>query len=578
QLINDSIVKFILRELDLPLTNLIYNSGGNFYILAPTELNPTLGEIRKVINEIIFKHHKGDIYCALANIGMSVEDFSPETSELPKKWAELGTELGLQKRRKFADMAVDKYADLFEPQQKGGSEPRCDICKEERELRYKNDLDHGNKCYFCWSFENLGQIVGRSHFLIEADITDIKGDIHFPKEEGEDIYLTVLADFGVFYRFTDKKLVGVRLQELIELPVGPQNVTLLHLNETDFLSDALTFEKDYQEGVARGFKFLANTTPWAWKKDEPGNDITNEKPVVATFEDLAEKATGVKRWACLRMDVDSLGDIFKYSFKGRSSLSRAATLSAQFSLFFEGYINEVLKEFNKFDNGNADHIYVIYSGGDDSCIVGSWDKLVDAAHRIYKEFREFSGRNSKVTLSGGISLHKEKYPMYKAADTALNFLESAKNYEHQQVVNEEVKKKDAFTFLGRSLSWTQYEVCIELKDILLKMINGKDMGGTKMKLSRGFLQKLLMVYYLYEKSKKELLGKTISLAQVEKALLYNKWRWRLVYNLSKESGEFKEELDRLQSIVFNSNHINLAIDYLNVPVRWVELLTREKED
>ena len=72
-----------------------------------------------------------------------------------------------------------------------------------------------------------------------------------------------------------------------------------------------------------------------------------------------------------------------------------------------------------------------------------------------------------------------------------------------------------------------------------------------------------------------LLKKTGDLTKerIQELIRKNKWLWRLVYNLAKEDEAFKSELLELRRIIVEEG----VIDYLNVPVGWVELLTRKEE-
>ena len=105
----------------------------------------------------------------------------------------------------------------------------------------------------------------------------------------------------------------------------------------------------------------------------------------SSLEDMAEVSEGIHRLGVLRMDVDNLGTVFQKGLAQRATISRVSTLSFNLSLFFEGWINAFLKREN-FQN----RTYLIYSGGDDLFLVGSWDKIIEAAYEIRKAFGRYT--------------------------------------------------------------------------------------------------------------------------------------------------------------------------------------------
>ena len=67
KLLSDSIVRLLLKELDLFQANVIYNSGGSFYLLAPntTTLREKLKSCMAKIEKHIFQTHGTSLYVAL---------------------------------------------------------------------------------------------------------------------------------------------------------------------------------------------------------------------------------------------------------------------------------------------------------------------------------------------------------------------------------------------------------------------------------------------------------------------------------------------------------------------------------
>jgi len=96
-----------------------------------------------------------------------------------------------------------------------------------------------------------------------------------------------------------------------------------------------------------------------------------------------------------------------------------------------------------------------------------------------------------------------------------------------------------------------------LKDELCKAIeNG---------LSKGFLQKLYGIYFLYKKAERNM-GKEF--AKYDDRV--GRWRWVLSYILAREKGIKDEEKEKWREMIKEN------IEYLDVAVRWVEFLGREE--
>ena len=146
--------------------------------------------------------------------------------------------------------------------------------------------------------------------------------------------------------------------------------------------------------------------------------------------ELAQRSAGIRRLAVCRLDVDNLGHAFVAGFekskRGESggqisfvTLSRTAALSRQLSLFFKRYMREVLTQ------GEPLEVSVVYSGGDDVFLIGAWNHVIRAAQRIDEQFTAFNG--GSLTLSGGIGLYGEKYPIRLAANETAELEQRAKN-------------------------------------------------------------------------------------------------------------------------------------------------------
>jgi hypothetical protein len=137
--------------------------------------------------------------------------------------------------------------------------------------------------------------------------------------------------------------------------------------------------------------------------------------------------------------------------------------------------------------------------------------------------------------------------------------------------------KDAISFLGKPLGWDDFELAREIKELLEGLLEPTDDGG---RVSRALLTRLKQIHDLYVRNERvqaeRLLKEMVTLEAFQRDIKYDKWRWRLAYGLTRfKEGyrERKEELKEIQKWIMEGGDTRIA--YLDLPVRWVELLTRE---
>jgi hypothetical protein len=122
--------------------------------------------------------------------------------------------------------------------------------------------------------------------------------------------------------------------------------------------------------------------------------------------------------------------------------------------------------------------------------------------------------------------------------------------------------------MGRPIFWSDFHRVVKARDLLLKLL-GEQNGRRG---SRSLLQKLNSVYALYADNRARLQALSLSRKDMERLIQNDRWRWLLVYSLSRESegSGRRGDLAELQRMIIEDN----LIEILNVAVRWAELLTR----
>jgi len=559
QLLCDTIARWIIENdrINLPLANLLYSGGGKFYILAPSIIENKIHELSNEINRRLLKSYQGELYLALGWVKLTGEDFlhseqveGKTTYAISKKWMEAHFQMAKAKQRKFEQPIME--GGFFQPFGQVGKLITCvatqkEICLESElpEAKANGEAvpipDTPNK-YFCKEHKEL-ENLGAS--LVDAEVMVLVKNSLLKGTKGQDWFEPL--DLGYRYYFT--KTRSQEIESRVQLTNDSQ-ITLYHLSSLDFLKCQIQHPHTIYD-----FRFYGGS--WMPK---------NEKGEIADFDWLAgvrgeiAKGRGFHRLGILRMDVDNLGRIFAEGLQGRNTISRLAHLSSMLDFFFNGYLT-YLHNDPRFKND----LYITYSGGDDLFIVGNWRVIPETARDIYQKFREFTCYNPCLTLSGGIAVLPYKFPIYKGAEIAGRYEEKAKSLTRTQ--NGEKVNKDALTFLEKPLSWNDFEVAWEIKELLVRCLTEGQKGE---KLKKGILDRFRQIYVTYEAGSQR---------------YWSKWLWQATYSLhryAKQNEAFKDDVNKICAALitnlWNGKQLERKlIEFLDVPTRWAELLTREEE-
>jgi CRISPR-associated protein Csm1 len=159
-----------------------------------------------------------------------------------------------------------------------------------------------------------------------------------------------------------------------------------------------------------------------------------------TFGEYVTSDLGIERLGVLRLDVDNLGQAFVAGFTSQESgrfntLSRTATFSRMMSLFFRQNINYLLEKpkyrpitgADRLDAGPRPRLAtVIYAGGDDVFVVGAWADVLEFGLELQAEFTKYT--QGKLTVSAGLGVFPDKYPIAEMARQVGDLESAAKNY------------------------------------------------------------------------------------------------------------------------------------------------------
>ena len=398
QLLTETIAQWVLRQLNLPVTNLLLASGGHFYILAPyTATSEKLDVVRQTISQNLLALHNGDLFCTLASVPVKSEDF--EEDNFSDKWREVSEQVQKLKQQKWSELeAKQMFDNFFEPHE-------------------QKDTDLG--------FVDLGMKLRHAKYLVTFDVQEAA----IPQTPT--CYDAVKA-FGIDFHISENVNDDIPIK-----PEHTNKAVIYRLADTDFLTEDILNNFQW-EGCAVSNDFRASSQVIPLRNDR------YDQEVIADYNYLAEASQGVHWFGALRMDVDDLGTVFTEKLQ-KATISRLATLSEALRTFFEGYVPQLCRNYNAAHDKEI--LELIYAGGDDLFLVGGWSALPDIAEQIRSQFRHFV-TGDHITLSGGIAIEHKKFPLYQFAARSGEAEDAAKDMDG----------KNAITFLHKPMTWEDFDV------------------------------------------------------------------------------------------------------------------------
>ncbi len=178
----------------------------------------------------------------------------------------------------------------------------------------------------------------------------------------------------------------------------------------------------------------------------------------AAMAEVAERAEGACRWGILCGDVDH----FELQLRRASSVEELIHLSALLKEFFAGELALLcaLPDFWR-------KITVLYRGGDDFAVAGSWDALILLSRELQRLFEKFVEQHlaglpgveaKSVSMALAIAPELDTPPALVLAEAALQ-LRSMKSSELGSIY-----------LFGRTLEWKRLSEAEELKSGLVRLV------------------------------------------------------------------------------------------------------------
>lgn len=377
ELLLEHIADELLDRLGLCRANLLYTGGGHAYLLLPNtpETVAVLESFDRQLRAWFLEHYRTELYLASAWVPCSPDDLlnvGEDGRRFPNLFRELTRRLSDRKAARYSAAAIRK---LNAPATYDDRSRECRECH-----RSDCDLIDG-RCPLC---NALGAI---SPGLVKKDVFAVVPHCDQAPAYPPRLLLPFGADLLLYdrdgYVRAAPKTIRVYTKDSEALDIG----AVTHIWMGDYTADT------DGEGIS------------AYAASGTSLDVGH----------------GIQRLGVLRADVDNLGSVFISGTPAEKvSISRTATLSRALSYFFKKEINEILAE-------GGWKLQIVYSGGDDLFAIGNWSDVIHAAVAIREALDEFTG-NGALSISAGIGMFEQKYPLASMAQEAGELEDAAKMF------------------------------------------------------------------------------------------------------------------------------------------------------
>lgn len=380
EMIMEVAVSELLERTGSSKANLIYAGGGHAYILLPNTAS-----IKEIINKFtdelrawLMDTFRASLFIADGSCECSADSLSniPEGS-YRNIFRTISEKISKKKMHRYSAADIIKLNTPLSQHER-----ECKIC-------HRSDrLDKSDKCSICSSLEKTASAMLKSdYFAVWKNIDDTSDMPALP--------------FGLFISAeTYDSLTSYYKQGRKPYKVFSKN------RICDSFTDAVSISVgDYASA--------------------------------ATFGELIKCSHGIERLSVLRADVDNLGQAFVSGYPEKiMTLSRTAAFSRLMSDFFKLYINDLLKngKFRLDDEhiSSPRNAVIVYSGGDDIFIAGSWDDIIGFGIDLHEAFSKFT--HGSLSISAGIGMYHEKYPIAAMARNSGSLEEHSKKLDGKNAV------------------------------------------------------------------------------------------------------------------------------------------------
>ncbi len=525
-LIAELAADMVCRELGVPPSSILLNAAGKFTVIVQNTASARkkVNEIEETINKWLIQNFYGESSLGISCIEATCDNFV--SGNFPSLWKTLQSAIDAKKYSKF-DLAryggpVAQYLDSFN---NALNHPLCPFCgkrpshKDASVNLSKNERE--NACRVCHDHFYIGEhLVKEERIAITTPDTDLKGEMLL-----EPVFGRYQLSFDVSGRLGKQATAGTLLKYwdigLKKDGIISREITAKFING---------YVPRYEDGDNYDDRFLTGK-----KKDETKLELIEsiKEGVPKTFLHIAKNALnvtdqqgkfkGIEALGILKADIDSLGLIFAYGIReDRQTISRLATLSRQLNAFFTIFLPYELSKEGSFKN-----IYTVFAGGDDLFLVGPWNRIIDLASKLNRNFRAYVCQNPDVTISAGISINKPGEPIRVLAEQSEIALLQSKS-----------KGKNRITVFWETVDWEELGELDGIKETIGQW------------LSDGKINNAMLYRFneLIEMSKQEKELKDLKFNIQIEDMECLKWRSKLKYSVIRNVGKKRKGEDKERSV------------------------------
>lgn len=410
----DHYIDELLQATGLSRVNLLYSGGGHCYLLLPNtqKVKQALDTWTDQFNQWLRNNYDIHLFLAdgyspcsindLLNLPVAEEGIKGSYKQMFERVSSAIAEKKLQRYTADEVRALNN-SKIF------GQGRECRICGHSGKLIHSDE--NGDICENCKMFEDISNKVIDDTVYVVSEDKQFKNDFLLPGYE-RPVYVSILSSNSVPTRIKQD-------------------------NQIKRIYSKNRYEQDYYLNTK------LNIGDYIY--------IDDNGKAQKEMNDYSSQAKGIDRIGVLRMDVDDLGSAFIGGFEQEGattqerekyiSLVRTSAFSRASSNFFKSYINSILN--GTLEGIDPLKVVIIYSGGDDVFLVGSWNDIIRASLRIQRALKEFTGE--ALTISAGVGLFNSTFPIRTASYETGKLEEMAKDYRPADMSLEELPRKNAIS-------------------------------------------------------------------------------------------------------------------------------------
>lgn len=578
ELLSEHIIYEIQEATSSGRYSLIFSGGGGFSLLVPNtpENQNAIDAFVEIVNSWTLDQFGFQLFLAFHCEPLGVDAL--KNSHFAGVWELMADKLGEQKQRKFWNHS--DFEGLFQPKtpKQLANQDACQITHRDdlRDEEMKKLPEVGKVSQLAYHLWWLGDLLTEFNCIIRRSVSEKRedGTLLFPTHtsqannyqyvEYKACSFSEVSDYDARWLVNSWELENYD-EKTFPLLYGNYVRSVADLPDEAQRSDMEEYQQDHEK------------------------QMSHPEGTTASFTGLAKSADGAEFIGCLRMDVDDSSDFFSGGqLKLGVGFAVNSNLSRSMNLFFKGHLNEICgRELGQADaplnitensKTGGRNVSIVYAGGDDLFIVGAWNDVAELAFDINTCFRAFSCWNANVHLSGGLTLHKPKFPLYQMANMA-------KQAEHAAKANENSETGEK----KNSLSLFYTDNLKTLNRTLNERIDAQnrehpDWGQKRDRIAvasqweeyKDVIQLTQDLYQVYSAFPKGLYAKLFDTLNIWKTdgALYLPMMCHTLRQLDKIQEQIPDKqiqaVARIKKFLFHHKHMQT----LHIPLHWVEYLNR----